>query len=38
MRVIKFRGFTTLLKHNVWNYGFLVGNRICEIVLDKSGF
>lgn len=38
MRVIKFRGFTTQLKHNVWNYGFLVGNRICEKVLDKSGF
>lgn len=38
MRVIKFRGFTTNLNYNVWNYGFLVGNRICEKILDKSGF
>ena len=30
MRVIKFRGFTTNLNYNVWNYGFLVGHRICE--------
>jgi len=37
MRTIKFRGFTTDLKYNVWNYGFLVGNRICEKVLEKSG-
>lgn len=37
MRTIKFRGFTTDLKYNVWNYGFLIGNRICEKVLEKSG-
>lgn len=38
MRIIKFRGFTTDLKYNVWNYGFLVGKRIYEIVLETSGF
>ena len=37
MRTIKFRGFTTNLKHNIWNYGFLVGDCIVEHTLEKSG-
>lgn len=36
-RAIKFRGFTTDLEYNVWNYGFLVGDYIVEYVLEKSG-
>lgn len=36
-RIIKFRGFTIDLNYNVWNYGFLVGDYIVEMVLEKSG-
>lgn len=36
-RTIKFRGFTKDLEYNVWNYGFLVGDYIVEMVLEKSG-
>lgn len=36
-RAIKFRGFTTDLEYNVWNYGFLVGNYIVEHFFENSG-
>lgn len=36
-RILKFRGFTTDLDYNVWNYGFLVGDYIVEMILEKSG-
>ena len=36
-RTVKFRGFTIDLDYNVWNYGFLVGDYIVEMILEKSG-
>lgn len=36
-KIVKFRGFTIDLNYNVWNYGFLVGDYIVEMVLEKSG-